>query len=360
MRSWKTIIIVVLLVFLTVTPTQGQGNLSVLLETMPAANQIGPDNTLARTTLKVVDASGQAVPNAYLKLHLDSPPGNPVISTDFPMVENTTLLEYEGTLPDGVLAFEYIYAIRGLYSFHVEAGRDAASPSFKDTLSLSLSENTNEVINGIIFIGLLLGLGIVAGVIIGNGARAQRMAMTGLVLTLLSSSLVIGSTSMAQAHGGGDAAEVEPFIESAANGDLTLTYGMSPGAGRVGTLNTMSFQATDSSGSLVADTTFEVNLWHIEDEKPVFTTHLFAPNGQTEFKFQFFDGAEHEVRLTAHNANGRVDLARIVEVEGLDPPLAVKIKTTAYLVIIAFLGILIGLRIQFIRGKKRELSPVGV
>jgi hypothetical protein len=360
MRHWKSIILVVLLAFLAVTPAQGQDDLAVILETMPAANQIGPDNTLARTTLKVIDASGQAVSNAYLKLHLDSPPGNPVISTDFPMVENTTLLEYEGALPDGVFVFEYIYPIRGAYSFHVEAGRDAGSASFKDTLSLSLSENTNEVINGIIFIGLVLGLGIVAGVIIGNGARAQRMAATGLILAFLIPSLVFGSASLAQAHGGGDVAQVEPFTESAANGDLTLTYGMSPGAGRVGTLNTMSFQASDSSGALVADTTFEVNLWHIEDEKPVFSARLFAPRGQTEFKFQFFDGAEHEVRVTARNASGSVGLARIVEVEGLDPPLAVKIKTTAYLVIVAFLGILIGLRIQFIRGKKREWSHVGV
>jgi hypothetical protein len=359
MNHWKIISIVLLMAFLVVIPAQSQEDLSVILETTPTAGQIGPDNTLARTSLKVVDANGQPIPQAYLKLHLDSPPGNPIISTDFPIVENTTLLEYEGTLPDGVLEFESIYPIRGQYSFHVEAGRDATSLSFKDTLSLSLGENTNEVINGIVFIGLLLGLGVVAGVIIGNGARAQRLVATGVVLTLLVSGLVI-STSVAQAHGGSDVAQSEPFNESATDGDLTLTYAMNPGAGRVGTLNTLSFQATDSSGALAPETVFELKLWHIEDEKPVFTTRLYAPDGQTGFKFQFFDGAEHEVRVTASNARGSVDLTRIVEVEGIDPPLPVKIKTTIYLVLVSFVGVLIGLRLQIIRGKKSDFAPVGV
>lgn len=354
------IAISVLLVALGVAaPTQGQGNLSVKLETKPGADQIGPDNSFVHTTLTVVDAGGQAVPNAYLKLHLDSPPGNPIISTDFPIVEDTALLEYEGTLPNGVLEFEYIYPIRGEYTFQVEAGRDAAALSFKDTLSLSLSENSNEVMNGIIFVGGLLVLGIVAGVIIGNGARAQRMA-AGIILIVLLGGLIGSTTPLAQAHGGEHEAHTEPFTESATTGDMTLTYLMNPGAGKVGTLNTLTLAATDSAGALAPNTTFEVKLWHIEDDKPVFATTLYAPSGETQFDFQFFDGAEHEVRLTASNASGTVDLTKVVDVEAVDPPLAVKIKTTVMLVLVTLVGILIGLRIQVMRGRGREFIPAGV
>ena len=168
MIKLKIAITVLLLALFGVAPAQSQGDLSVKLETNPAAGQIGPDNTFVRTTLTVVDASGQAVSNAYLKLHLDSPPGNPIISTDFPIVEDTALMNYEGILPNGVLEFESIYPIRGQYSFEVEAGRDATALSFKDTLNLSINENSNEVMNGVIFIALLLVLGLVAGIIIGN------------------------------------------------------------------------------------------------------------------------------------------------------------------------------------------------
>jgi hypothetical protein len=354
-----TMILLVLALFMT-TPAQSQGDLSVRLETNPGISQIGPDNTFAHTTLTVVDANGQAVSNAYLKLHLDSPPGNPIISTDFPIVEHTPLLEYEGTLPNGVFEFDYIYPIRGQYSFEVEAGRDASSLSFKDILSLSISENRNEVVNGIIFMAGLLSLGIVAGIIIGNGARAQRMATAGIILGILVSGFFGSAAPLVQAHDGDQQPHAEPFTESATNGDLTLTYTMNPGAGKVGTLNTLTLTATNSGGAPVSDTTFEVKFWHIEDDKPVFTTQLYAPTGQTQFDFEFFDGAQHEVRLTARNTTGTVDLTKVVDVEAVDSPMAVKIKTTVLLVLVTLVGILIGLRVQVIRGKKRELAPAGI
>jgi hypothetical protein len=361
-RKLKTMKMLVMLpwlfLFFFVAPVQSQGDLSVELETTPGASQIGPDNTFAKTTLRVVDAAGQTVPNAYLKFHLDAPPDNAFVSTDFPIVENTPLMDYEGVLPDGVLEFDYIYPIRGTYSFVVEAGRDASTLKYEDTLTLQLNENRNEILNFVLFGLILLGLGIAAGFIIGRGARAQRMAATGIAL-LLGMGLVSGSAFTAQAHDGGNVSSAEAFTEQSTNGNLTLSYSMNPGGGRVGSLNRLTLTATDSSGQLVPDTTFEVAFWHIEDEKPIFATTLFAPAGESNLKFQFFDGAEHEVRLAASNPAGTVGLTRVVEVEGLSPPLPVKIKTTVYLVALVLAGIFIGLRIQAVRAKKLEAMPVG-
>ncbi|HXV43539.1 MAG TPA: hypothetical protein VEC96_10800, partial [Anaerolineae bacterium] len=64
-------------------------------------------------------------------------------------------------------------------------------------------------------------------------------------------------------------------------------------------------------------------------------------------------------RLAASNAIGTVNLTKVVEVEAVDPPLSVKVKTTAYLVLVTFVGILIGLGIQVRRGKNQELAPMG-
>lgn len=356
MRAKRIINLVLLLMALfLVTPVQGQSNLSVTLETTTAASQlgpIGPDKTFVRTILTVVDANGQTVPNAFLKLRLDAPASNPILSTDFPIVENTTLLRYEGVLPDGRFEFDYIYPIRGQYSFQVEAGRDAATPSFQNTLSLDLSENFNEFINLAILVAVLLAVGLAAGVVIGKGARAQRMATLGLILMALGVGITGTLTSAAQAqHGEQEAISAKPFTTSATNEDLTLTYAMNPGAGKVGTLSSLNFTATDSSGRPVPNTSFKVKFWHIEDEKPVFATNLFAPTGQAQLDFQFFDGAEHEVQLQASSAAGTVDLTKVVEVQPVDPPLSAKIKTTIYLVLIVFVGILIGLRFPFGRSK---------
>jgi hypothetical protein len=185
------------------------------------------------------------------------------------------------------------------------------------------------------------------------------MATGGLIL-LLMAGLFGSATSPVRTHGGDPVSDTKPFTESATNGDLTLSYTMNPGAGKVGTLNALTLTATDRNGAFVPDTTFQVNFWHIEDDKPVFATKLFAPTGQTEFNFQFFDGAEHEVRLSASSASGSVDLTRVVEVEAVDPPLGVKVKTTGLLVLVTLVGILIGLRIRMIRGQNREFIPAGV
>lgn len=363
----NTIVLVLLTILVALPATaQNQGDLSVRLTTTPEANQIGPDNTFVRTTLSVVDANGQAVSNAYLKLHLVSPPGNPIISTDFPIVENTSLLKYEGTLPAGTFEFDSIYPIRGEYSFQVEAGRDPSNLSFKDTLHLGLNENRNEVTNVIILMAILLSLGLVAGLIIGNGARARRIATAGLILVLgvgligRSAAVVRAQDAGHEAHEASAGAATPPWSEHVSQGDLTLTYAMDPGAGEVGKLNTLSFAATDGRGALIPDTTFDVKFWHIEDDKPVFATTLYAPTGQTQFEFQFFDGAEHEIWLTAHNALGQVELNKVVTVKGIEPPLFVKIKTTILLTLITLVGILIGLRIQLGRGKTQELVPMRV
>ncbi|HEX9922652.1 MAG TPA: hypothetical protein VGD99_08310, partial [Anaerolineae bacterium] len=334
----KKVILLALTAWLLVyTSTQGQSDLVVVLETTPTSGFIGPDETLTQTTLRVVDRDGQPIPNAYLKLHLDAPSGNAFVSTDFPIVEDTPLFEYEGALPEGVLAFNFIYPIRGTYRFQVEAGRNAATPVFADTLTLTLAENTNEIMNFAVLAALLLGLGIVAGFIIGRGANARRMAMTGLSVCL-SLGLISGFTALVQAHGGDNVSDTEPFTEQSTQGDLSLAYTMTPGAGRVGTLNQLNFTVADQTGNLVPDTIFDISFWHVEDNKPVFATTLAAPEGETTFEFQFFDGAEHEVRVTAHNAAGSVDLNKVVQVEGLSPPLSVKIKTTFYLVLIVLVG----------------------
>ncbi|MCL4302119.1 MAG: hypothetical protein KJ077_40880 [Anaerolineae bacterium] len=342
---------------------QAQSDLSVILEAAPADSQpgpIGPDKTFVHTSLTIVDATGRAVPNAFLKLRLDAPASNPLLSTDFPVVESTTLLRYEGTLPTGRFEFDYIYPIRGQYNFQVEAGRDAATPSFHNTLNLDLSENVNEVINLIILVTGLLALGIVAGVVVGNGARAQRMATMGLVLIALGIGLLSSLPSTVQAqHGEHDVMSAEPFTESATNKDLTLTYMMNPGRGEVGRLSHLNFAATDSSGAPVPNTSFAVKFWHIEDKKQVFAANLYAPTGQTQLDFQFFDGAEHEVQLQASSATGTVDLTKVIAVQPIDPPLLVKIKTTLYLVLIVFGGILVGLRFSFNRSKSgMEPSPL--
>ncbi len=351
MKQYLSIILLTMLFAIPVSAAN-QGTLSVVIETTPEAAEIGPDSSFVKTRINVVDASGKPVPNIYLKFHLDAPRKNQLISTDFPIVESTRLMTYEGVLPEGNYEFEYIYPIRGRYSFSVEAGMNKSYISFKNKLSFSISENAGERVNFIIFIGFLLALGIVTGVIAGKSRRSTSAA----AVMLIASALLFGASgSDAYAHGHGNVKESlkKPAAADHSDNNFNLSFAMNPDSGRVGEMNTLLFRATDNNGNLIPGTRFALKLWHIEDDKPVFRTTLFAPTGETSFIFQFFDGAEHEVRLEAVNSVGKAGLMKVIEVEGIGPPMGVKVKTTFFLVFVVFIGSLIGLRIQSFRLKEQ-------
>ena len=366
----KFLLTSMLLAFVFTQPLQAQEGLQVTLVTIPSADEIGPDDTLATTTISIVDGTGQPVPNAYLQMHLDAPKGNAFISTDFPIVEGTPLFEFEGLLPDGRLEFDYIYPIRGTYAFEVRAGMSAdtlnTAENTTDTLSLTIRENASEVWNFAIFAAFLLLFGLIAGYIIGGNARPQPVALG--ALSILFWGIVVGlfaenpsvvsahNAAHSAAHGGDTPSNTDPFVEELSQNGLTLRYAMDAGAGRVGTLNAFDFTLTGANDALVPDATFSVDLWHIEDDKPLFSMRLPAPTGTSHMMFQFFDGAEHEVRLEASSPQGNVKLARLVEVEAIDPPLFTKLKTTIYLVFFTFLGILIGLRVRFRQLRRQQFA----
>ncbi len=360
MARWLAGIVLALLLFFPAQtgPAQAQDDaLRVVVTTDPPPERIGPDRTLARTTVTVVDGSGQPVPGAYLKLHLDAPEGNPFISTDFPIVEGTSLLEYAGVLPQGTLSFDYIYAIRGEYTFQLEAGRDANSLQPVAPFRMALRENPDEVRNFLVLVVGLFLFGVLAGVVIAGGAAAQSAVAQSAAAILLLGLILLPGTALA--HSNDPPSDVAPFSEEARDGDLTLVYEMAPGAGKVGAINRLAFRLLDAQGQPVPETTFDLVLWHIEDDKPVFATTLFAPEGVTSLDFQFFDGAEHEVRVSAQSPAGDVSLARVVEVEGINPPMAVKVKTTLYMVLLVLAGILAGLRLRLSRARKQTLAPAG-
>jgi hypothetical protein len=293
----------------------------------------------------VISESGHAVPGVFIKLLLHSPQRNFFISTDFPWVEDTPLIVYEGYLPDGLFTFDYIYPIRGKYRMEVLAGNDPAALLAAGTLTLELRENREDIKNLSLFLTLLLGFGVIAGLIIGRGARARKAVMVCWVLFVCGGT-VHGISPIAyadHAHGHHPGAKSsDPIRETASGSGILLDFAMKPGAGKVGMLNELNFSAKDSQGLWIPDTVFVVGIRHIEDDKLVFFTSLLGKDGKAQLRFQFFDGAEHEIRVMAGNAQGQVQLSRVVEVEALHPPLLTKIKTTFYFVGIMLIGILAG------------------
>lgn len=349
MKNLKLFALLISSLFLSLTPAFGASHYTVDLTTNPVASHIGPDSDTVHVTLTAKDDQGNVVPGAYIKIHIHSPLRNAFFSTDFPWVEDTHLMEYEGYLANGVWAFDYIFPIRGQYRIDVQAGTDAASLSQKKSLHLSIHENKVELRNLWVFMAMLLGFGMIAGFIISRGAnvRIKETAVAGLAMFLTLGLTCFPSNAYAEhAHHHMNAGLVPSFEEQASADGMTLSFAMNPGAGKVGAINDLTFSVKDTLGRPVPNTVFEVKFWHIEDDKPVFSTQLFGKEGSANLDFQFFDGAEHEIRVSASNAQGSIQLSRVVEVEAIHPSMETKIKTLFYFLLISFLGILIGFSLQ--------------
>ena len=110
---------------------------------------------------------------------------------------------------------------------------------------------------------------------------------------------------------------------------------------------------------VMADTQFELTFHHIEDGKDVFKTTLNSQNGTLNWGQQLFDGAMHKVTLKAKSLNGAFKpiMAELnVDVEGIDPPSGVVIKSMAFLLAVIIIGMVIGYLISFKAITKKALT----
>ena len=317
------------------TSAQATSDVTVELLTEPAAGSIIPDATLVENRLRVLDESGQPIPGAKVVLHVDTPLGSPFLTTDFPWVENTSWLNMEAVATDGELEWKAIYPIRGTYTFETLVTLPDGT-TVENALPLSINESPNELFNLVVLLAILLAFGILSGFVIGRG---QRAAITLLIVGLLS-----GMPVMAFAHGG-DEVEYnygEPLVVTQTEGDLQATLTIAEGGGRVGALTTLNVELADSNGTPV-DGNVTVTAWHIEDDLPVYNFYLPTEEGATAFKVQFFDGAEHDVRVEATTPGGQtIALSTPIEVEGFPPPMGTMIRSLLLLLSMVFVGLLVG------------------
>lgn len=357
-RTWLiglTIITGIVLGSLTVPlPAHSSSALKLEITTSPEVKQIIPDQTLARTTVRLLDEKGEPIRDARVRIHVDNPARARLWNTDFPWVEGTPLLELDTWTTDGTVTWEMMYPIRGRYTFEVTAILpDGREMSGKGTLKLR--ENPAEVRNFLILVVLLISVGLGSGYWIGRGQYTHTTSVAlGLALTFLT------FTPVAWAHGSppqDSAVRTEDVQLSAQEGEKTANVTLSPGTGRVGTMNTVRVQVQDSAGNpLPAQVTVEA--WHLEDEYTVYRFNLNIPDGETTLRMQFFDGAPHDLRFFITTADGTsFKLNTPIDVVGLAPPLYIKLRVLGFLLLPVLLGLVGGIWWGR-RPRKNPLAPI--
>ena len=145
------------------------------VETNPTLNGIIPDAEPAVLSL-FIKKDGQVIQKkTEFHIQLDAPKSHFLVSTDFPIVEGTHLIDAKLTGEKGQVNVTYLFPIRGEYQLTVKATVIETGETINYDTNFVIHENPSEVNHLILF---LLGIGVVAlisGYTLAHGTRKRAI-----------------------------------------------------------------------------------------------------------------------------------------------------------------------------------------
>ncbi|GAA6618754.1 hypothetical protein [Scytonema sp. NUACC26] len=352
----------------TKTPTP-----RVQLSTNPSLERIYPfeagtekEQSPVTLTLQAVNAAGKPLENALIGLQILTPPPNPWLTTDFPIVEGTKLLQMNAAAPDGKLEIQQMLPIRGNYQLRVNVSPLVANTfaPYEQVLNLNVRENPVKYKYFAVVAAILLSVGLLGGWVIGGQEKLRsgeiaphsvRLLLSALTVVAIVTLLFINiSAEIAEAHGSGHNSSTEAIAPSVQKSQgLEVRFEGSKNA-TVGKLANLAVQVKDTAtGQPLKDVGLQVRAIALEDNLTVFAYKgISNSQGKLAWQEQFFDGSPHKVEVEATPLPGSkrqftpVKVAQLVEVEGIAPPMFVRLLGLFYLTAFVGIGMASGLLIQ--------------
>nr|WP_290228219.1 hypothetical protein [Trichocoleus desertorum] len=348
---------------------------SVKLATEPSTSQLLPFEADAaqpqqpvQLTLQALDETGKPLQSANIHIKLLTPPANPWLPTDFPMVEGTQLLDLAAIAPQGQLQFQQMLPIRGEYQLQVEVTPTVANAftPFQQTLTLPVTENSVKYRNFAILAVILVAVGFGGGWVIGGKQELQpgeiapqrvRLLLSGAIVVAIAALLVVNisaelshSHEHSHEHAHGDQAAIPSSLNTQGLEVKLLGHHHAT----VGEPAELVIQAIDAkTGQPAQDVVFNIQAKSLEAGWVAFS-HQASPDRQGKFAWQqqFFDGAPHQVevevapKLDAARQFSPFKVAQAIEVEGIEPPLRSRLLSLGYFVSILLVGLGLGLWVK--------------
>jgi hypothetical protein len=351
---------------------------TVRLTSEPPISQILPFEAEANTPLSPVslklqalDVAGIPLENARIALTILTPPKNPWFTTDFPIVEGTKLLDIEAIAAKGELQIQQMLPIRGNYQLLAKVTPIApnAFTPFQQTLTLSVPENGVKYRNFWMLAAILLAVGLGGGLAIGGKPKIPageiapervRLLLSGAIIIAIATLLYVNVSaeiaqsemSMPMSHmtESTPTEKIKPIVKSQGFevrlfGDVSAT---------VGKAANLQVQVTDiKTNQPVTDVLLNIKTIQLENDWIAFA-YKGVPDaaGKLVWQEQFFDGAPHKVEVEVSpqpNAARQFppfQVSQTIEVEGVAPPLSVRLTVLAYFTGIIVAGMAIGLGLQ--------------
>jgi hypothetical protein len=366
---------------------------SVRLTTNPPINQIQPLEAEATTalgsgqykppvqlTLQAVDAQGQSLREAKIHLQVFTPPKTPWFTTDFPIVEGTKLLDIQGDAPVGQLQVQQTLPIRGTYKLLVTVTPLAANAfqPIQQTLTLTVPENPLKYRYFGILAAVLLAAGLLGGWVIGARQSIQpgaivpqqvQLLLSGVIIVAIAALLFVNINAElagSHTHGAMSGMEEVPHADQPSKltsqglevhlaGDQSATVGQSA---------RLQVSVTDSqTRQPVTDVGLRVTTTQLENNWVAFAYEgVPDSSGTLAWEQEFFDGAPHRIvvevlpRVNSTRQFQPLQVAETISVEGVAPPMFVRLISLAYLTGIVVIGLLLGLWLRQRRTQKAKLA----
>jgi hypothetical protein len=339
-----------------------------------ASSYLGSGQLQIPTTivLQANEALGNPLSQAHFHVQLLTPPPTPWFTTDFPIVEGTELLDIEANSESGRFQFQQMFPIRGDYQLKV-AITPIVPGAFKpiDQLStLTVRENPLKLIYFPILLLILVAIGLIGGWTIGGRQSLQpgeiapqkvRLLLSGLVIVAIGTLLYFNITAElvdAQGHHhdhGEVAVDNSGMIQSQG---LTLALA---GEDQTSVGQLASFQATlmDDKTKKPVEAVFSIESTQLEDNWVAFAYQGRSDSqGLLTWNEQFFDASPHEISLKvspilAGNRQFKpFQVTRDIDVEGVEPPITLRLIGLAYFTAAVIAGLVLGLLLQHRRSQR--------
>jgi hypothetical protein len=322
---------------------------TVEVASTPPLEHIRPNTDLARLTLTAL-LHGKPLGQGHVKVQLMAPPRTQFLATGFPRVEGTPLLALDSELIDGHLTLQYLFPIRGTYTFDLEITPVPGGPAFPPTsLRKTIRIYENPVVRRnawLLVIGLFV-LGVITGAIFARSAAArERLLSRAIVGPLMLCCSVLAPLSTVAAHVGHTEHTAHGAPErQVMRGDKgwELEIHSSPMPATVGHLVQLAIWLRKDGEVFPGMTEVSIEVVNQEGTQAVVGTHIRVRQGYTSQSLQLYDGVLHTIAVTVRpmdeeaSAGAPPTAVLSVDVLALHPPRAIQIRMMALL-----LGVLVG------------------
>ncbi|HXV79273.1 MAG TPA: hypothetical protein VEG60_05295 [Candidatus Binatia bacterium] len=300
-------------------------DVNIYFKATPRLELLHPYSDPATLTLLVTGADGKPVTQGWVAIRLEAPEPGWFLSTDFPLVEGSRLLEMSLPLRKGRAEWKYLFPIRGEYRLSVEFTALDGQKATK-TFTIAIRENRQKWFFLGIFSLALFALGVTAGRIF-TSSRSSPVGEIAAILVLSLGSLMASVGSVA----------VQAAERSAQFGWLEIDPAI------VGKPSKVRWRlAGDANGESRA-VLLTLTIAHLEKEKTVFSLERLPIDREFALSFQFIDAAEYRVTALAQVVGGRMlRTEQNMTVIGVEPPGWAMIPAIGFFLAVIAVGLAVG------------------